>query len=157
MESRLVLFIIFISLSIGALSLGGYKKYFDNTRSLDIRKLAVKGTESTGEAMAEAAVVEVLPQAVTLDTPEMIKAHEIYTVSGQCIKCHGEFGQGNPKEEAPLIAGQYDWYVLEQLNHMKAGRRNNEKMKPYLKNLDTKDFEILAQYISKLRAGKKAE
>ncbi len=97
------------------------------------------------------------PNAVVLSNDSLKRAHAIFTGSGECIRCHGEFGQGNPKEEGPLIAGQYEWYVLDQLIKMKKGERVNEKMNPYLKKLKESDLKDLAAYISELRAGKKAQ
>lgn len=68
-----------------------------------------------------------------------------------CIQCHGDKGLGNPKEEAPRIAGQYDWYILSQLKAFKNGTRTNEKMMPYIKDLSVKDFSDLASYVSTLK------
>ena len=68
-----------------------------------------------------------------------------------CIQCHGDKGLGNPKEEAPRISGQFDWYILSQLLAFKSGQRKNEKMMPYIKDLSEKDFSDLASYISSLK------
>jgi cytochrome c553 len=70
---------------------------------------------------------------VVLNTADLKRAHELYTETGACLTCHGERGQGNTSEEAPLIAGQHDWYTYDQLVAMKKGERKNEKMQPYLK------------------------
>jgi cytochrome c553 len=47
--------------------------------------------------------------------------------------------------------------VFAVMIRMKKGERVNEKMNPYLKKLGDQDFKDLAAYISKLRAGKRAE
>jgi len=75
------------------------------------------------------------------------KGKQLYAT---CIQCHGEAGQGNPKEQGPKISGQYDWYILSQLEAFQKGTRKNEKMMPYIKNLSKKDFEDLAAYVSGL-------
>jgi cytochrome c553 len=157
--SRLVLFVFFLLLTAGALSLQSYKRYYGDDKSLDISQLKkVEKTAAKEEVQEEAPVEEVLePKAVVLDTNQLKNAHDIYTGVGECIRCHGEFGQGNPAEEAPLIAGQHEWYIYDQLIRMKKGERVNEKMNPYLKKLGDQDFKDLAAYISKLRAGKRAE
>lgn len=67
-----------------------------------------------------------------------------------CIQCHGEKGEGNVKEEAPRISGQYDWYIVSQLEAFQSGARKNPKMLPFIKALSKKDFSDLAAYISKL-------
>ena len=68
----------------------------------------------------------------------------------QCILCHGEKGDGNPAQKAPRISGQYDWYTIKQLEDIKAGRRKNPVMMPYISKLTADDFKDLAAYISKL-------
>lgn len=67
-----------------------------------------------------------------------------------CVQCHGAAGEGNSEQLAPRISGQYDWYILTQLNNFKSGARKNEKMMPYINNLKESDFKDLAAYISTL-------
>ncbi|MFX3689180.1 MAG: c-type cytochrome [Peredibacter sp.] len=74
------------------------------------------------------------------------------TLYKTCIQCHGEDGRGNPDQEAPRIAGQYDWYIISSIEQFKAGvERKNPKMLPYIKNLSSTDIEDLAAYISKMK------
>ncbi len=69
-----------------------------------------------------------------------------------CIQCHGENGRGNPNEEAPSIAGQYDWYIVSSINQFKKGvERKNPKMLPFIKNLSDSDINDLAAYISQMK------
>ena len=68
----------------------------------------------------------------------------------QCILCHGDKGDGNPAQKAPRISGQYDWYVEKQLEDMKALRRKNPIMTPFVSKLSSADIKELAAYISKL-------
>lgn len=76
------------------------------------------------------------------------KGAELYK---QCISCHGDKGDGNPAMKAPRISGQYDWYVLKQLQDMKALKiRKNEAMNPFLAKLSEQDMKDLAAHISKL-------
>jgi cytochrome c553 len=76
------------------------------------------------------------------------KGAELYK---QCIACHGDKGDGNPALKAPRLSGQYDWYVLKQLQDMKAGKiRKNPAMMPFLAKLSEQDMKDLAAHISKL-------
>jgi cytochrome c553 len=69
-----------------------------------------------------------------------------------CIQCHGTDGRGNPKEEAPMIAGQFDWYIVSSIESFKEGvERKNPKMLPYIKNLSNADIADLAAYISAMK------
>jgi cytochrome c553 len=80
---------------------------------------------------------------------DLAKGTELYK---QCIVCHGTKGEGNPTQKAPRISGQYDWYVLKQLQDIKAGsNRKNPVMVPILNKLSEQDFKDLSAYVSKLQ------
>jgi cytochrome c553 len=71
----------------------------------------------------------------------------------KCISCHGKEGMGMKAQKAPMIAGQYDWYIEAQVNAIIKKERDNantKKMMPFVKNLSEKDIKDLAAYISKL-------
>lgn len=71
------------------------------------------------------------------------------TLYASCVQCHGEQGEGNPAEKAPMIAGQFDWYIISSVKAFKEGKeRKNPKMLPYIKNLSDQDIADLAAYIS---------
>jgi cytochrome c553 len=154
MTARLVLFIVFVLLTGTIIATGKYKTFFNSTRDLSYRAFtanqAAKVKLAKEKAAAKTAVVAVFT-GPDLTNPLVKKGHDIYTQAGQCIKCHGVNGEGNQDEQAPMIAAQYDWYVLDQLNYMKNGARVNKKMMPYLKDLDSSDFRALAAYIKELR------
>ncbi|MDO9181448.1 MAG: cytochrome c [Bacteriovorax sp.] len=83
-----------------------------------------------------------------LHAQDAAKGAELYK---QCIACHGEKGDGNLAQKAPRLAGQHDWYVLKQLQDIKAGvTRKNPVMIPFLNKLNEQDMKDLAAYISKL-------
>jgi cytochrome c553 len=73
------------------------------------------------------------------------RGKELYAT---CIQCHGDKGLGDPAQEAPRIAGQHEWYILSSLKMFVSGERKNPKMLPFIKNLNEKDFQDLARYIS---------
>ena len=60
-------------------------------------------------------------------------------------------GHGIVEKQAPLLAGQAEWYVVSQLNAFKNGLRKNEAMMPFLKDLTEQDFKDVAEYIKLLR------
>ncbi len=69
----------------------------------------------------------------------------------QCIACHGPKAEGIPAQKAPRLSGQHDWYILKQLQDIKAGvTRKNPVMIPFLSKLNEQDMKDLAAYISKL-------
>jgi len=70
---------------------------------------------------------------------------------GQCIQCHGAQGQGVVLEEGPKIGGQFDWYIVSQLQAFLSGTRKNPKMQPFIKSLSASDLKDLGAYIMQLK------
>ncbi len=72
-----------------------------------------------------------------------------------CANCHGEKARGNPNTKAPQLAGQYDWYLIQQLKNFKAGLRgsdpkdlNGAMMRPMAMTLkDDQAIEDVVSYI----------
>ena len=72
----------------------------------------------------------------------------------KCVSCHGKDGMGKKSQKAPMVAGQYDWYVENQIKLIKTGKRksgNAKKMVAFVKNLSAQDIKDLAAYISAMR------
>ena len=44
-------------------------------------------------------------------------------IFAMCASCHGANGAGNKVMNAPLIAGQQEWYIVRQISNFKAGIR----------------------------------
>ena len=78
---------------------------------------------------------------------------------GTCLPCHGERGQGNRILNAPMLAGQADWYLLRQLTKFKKGIRGGQaddaqgmQMVAMAKSLvGEQSMQDLAAYINRLR------
>lgn len=95
---------------------------------------------------------------VTLDQPldpAGVRARSLY---GLCSTCHGGRGQGNPNLGAPRIAGQYRWYLKEQLTRFRSGdrgthpddRRGRQMRAMAATIADDADVERLANYIARM-------
>ena len=71
----------------------------------------------------------------------------------KCVSCHGKDGYGKKSQKAPLIAGQYDWYVESQIMQIRDEKRvnkNTKKMYPFVKKLSDGEIGDLAAYISSM-------
>jgi cytochrome c553 len=67
----------------------------------------------------------------------------------QCGACYGE--DGNSKmENIPSLAGQPEFFLLNQLVLMREGVRRVDVMTPFVKDLKDPDLEELAKHFSKL-------
>lgn len=150
MEFRLVIFLVFLTVAAGMLSLGGYKKYYSKDDSFQASvKVDLNKKAAVTEKAAE--IKESKPFKLEINTASLKNGFEVYHNKGQCVKCHGDKGQGNAAEEGPLLAGQYDWYIIDQVNQIRSGTRINEKMKPYLNGISDEEIKNVAEYMSKMR------
>lgn len=77
------------------------------------------GGDGIAAATALAASLPARAAAPTLDG-DAERGSGLYRT---CATCHGELGQGNQSLNAPPLAGQNDWYLVQQLEHYQAGRR----------------------------------
>jgi cytochrome c553 len=74
----------------------------------------------------------------------------------QCKGCHGE--DGNSKlEKIPSLAGQPEFFVMNQLVLMREGVRKIEPMMPFVKDLKDQDIYELAKHFASLPAKRSDE
>jgi outer membrane protein OmpA-like peptidoglycan-associated protein len=72
----------------------------------------------------------------------------------RCVKCHGEFGKGQPLNNNlfPVIGGQHKDYLVKQLTDFKTEERENDRSGMMLRittRLTDHDIEALATYLSR--------
>jgi cytochrome c553 len=65
-----------------------------------------------------------------------------------CIACHGEMGEKPSAADQPILAGQYNDYLVRALSDYKSGRRTNPIMKGMAGQLSKQDIEDLAAWFS---------
>jgi cytochrome c553 len=149
MGKRLILFILALCCFVFLFYLRSYQNSFVSSDPLNFSSIAktkknfleekarlelLASHQGEEDAQKETTPVEEVV-VIDLNDPLTKKGHQIYHEVGQCITCHGDQGQGNAEKEAPLVAGQMDWYVYEQLLAFKNGIRKNEAMMPFIANL----------------------
>ena len=79
----------------------------------------------------------------------MIFLLAIVLAQGACVTCHGE--DGNSKTaNIPSLAGQPDFFILNQLFLMREGVRKIEVMTPYVKDLKDSDIDTISKYFAGL-------
>ena len=67
----------------------------------------------------------------------------------QCAACHGEDGNSTVKA-IPSLAGQPEFFLLNQLFLMREGVRRIEVMAPYVNDLTDSDIDALAKHFNSL-------
>ena len=65
-----------------------------------------------------------------------------------CAACHGLDGAKPVAPENPILAGQYNDYLVKALSDYKSGKRANPVMKAFADQLKKKDIEDLAAWFS---------
>jgi cytochrome c553 len=73
-----------------------------------------------------------------------------------CVKCHGENGEGNAEKFYPLIQGQHYEYMLRQFEWIRDGKRRNANpdMVKQIKEFSDKDMEMVINYVSRIKVPK---
>jgi cytochrome c553 len=65
-----------------------------------------------------------------------------------CAACHGPDGNKPSAPDQPVLAGQYEDYLVRALTDYKIGRRTNPIMKGFAGQLSKQDIEDLAAWFS---------
>ena len=65
-----------------------------------------------------------------------------------CFACHGEMGDKPSAADQPILAGQYNDYLVRALSDYKSGRRTNPIMKGMAGPLSKQEIEDLAAWFS---------
>ena len=69
-----------------------------------------------------------------------------------CVKCHGDQGQGNAEKFFPVLAGQHYAYLLRQIRDIAALRRRNANpdMVKIVKTYKDEELQAVVDYMSRL-------
>jgi cytochrome c553 len=67
----------------------------------------------------------------------------------QCALCHGDDGNSKQKN-IPSLAGQPEFFLLNQLVLMREGVRPIQPMLPYVKDLKDSDIDAIAKHLAAL-------
>ncbi|MCW8943674.1 MAG: c-type cytochrome [Sedimenticola sp.] len=116
--------------------------------------------ESIGDAQALAdvtAYIEKLPMNPANGkgewaegTPEFEQGKKLY--ADNCVRCHGDHGQGDVEKFYPRIEGQHYSYMLRQFEWIRDGKRRNANpdMVEQIKNFTDKDMAMVVNYVSRI-------
>ncbi len=115
---------------------------------------AIGGPQAIADVTAYIATLPMSPtpshRAGKLIEEDRAKAERMFFT--KCSGCHGVNGQGDAEQFYPRIQGQHYEYLLRQLKWIQTGKRRNanKTMMRKIKRMKVADFELLADYVSRL-------
>lgn len=71
-----------------------------------------------------------------------------FSKSTTCAACHGPKGQSDVAPTNPILAGQYESYLINSLLSYRSGTRQNAIMNGFAATLSDQDIADLAAYFS---------
>ncbi len=73
-----------------------------------------------------------------------------------CVRCHGENGEGSNEKYFPRIQGQHYEYILRQYREIQSGKRKNSNpdMVEQVKKFTERDTLAVVDYVSRIRPPK---
>lgn len=69
-----------------------------------------------------------------------------------CAACHGADGSKPVAPENPILAGQYEDYLVKALSDYKSGKRANPIMKTFADQLSKQDIEDVAAWFARQKS-----
>jgi len=84
------------------------------------------------------------------DNLDLKKGEQLF--KDNCVKCHGDKGQGNEEKFFPKIQGQHYKYMLRQFEWIRDGKRRNANpdMIKQIKNFSDEDMKNVINYVSRI-------
>lgn len=116
--------------------------------------------ESIGDAQALADVVSYIqtipmnPANGVGDGTDLALGEQLY--KDNCVKCHGEKGEGNLEKLYPRIQGQHYKYMLRQFEWIRDGKRRNANpdMVKQIQGFSDKDMRAVIDYVARSKPPK---
>jgi len=91
----------------------------------------------------------------TEGTPEFAQGEKLY--KDNCVKCHGDNGEGIADKFYPRIQGQHYAYMLRQFEWIRDGKRRNANpdMVKQINEFTDKDMQMVINWVSRTPVPKK--
>ena len=112
----------------------------------------IGGAQSIADVTAYIAKLPMNPQNGVGPGTALDKGKQLY--ADNCVRCHGDQGQGDDTKFYPRIQGQHYEYLLRQYKWIKEGKRRNANpdMVKQIQAFTDEDTVAVLDYVSRLKA-----
>jgi cytochrome c553 len=111
----------------------------------------IGGPQSIADVTAYIAKLPMNPNNGVGPGTMLDKGKQLY--ADNCVRCHGDQGQGDDAKYYPRIQGQHYEYLLRQYKWIKEGKRRNANpdMVKQIQNFTDEDTVAVLDYVSRLK------
>jgi cytochrome c553 len=116
---------------------------------------AIGGVQAIADVTAYIAKLPMNPNnGVGPGGDDLVLGEKLYKEN--CVKCHGDKGEGNADKIYPRIQGQHYKYMLRQFEWIRDGKRHNAspEMVKQIKSFTNTDMKAVIDYTSRLKPAK---
>jgi cytochrome c553 len=114
----------------------------------------IGGAQSIADVAAYIAQLPMNPENGVGPGTDLEHGAQLY--KDNCVRCHGETGEGNDEKFYPRIQGQHYTYLKRQYEWIRAGKRRNANpdMVKQIENFTDADEIAVLDYVSRLKPPK---
>ncbi|MBL8573743.1 MAG: c-type cytochrome [Hyphomicrobiaceae bacterium] len=111
----------------------------------------IGGTQAIADVSEYIAGLKMNPQNGQGEGTDLELGAKLY--KDNCVRCHGEAGEGDAAKFYPRIQAQHYEYLIRQYRWIKEGKRRNSnpEMVEQIKNFTDKDTKAVLDYVSRLK------
>jgi len=111
----------------------------------------IGGAQAVADVVEYMATLPMTPENGVGPGTDLALGEKLY--KDNCVRCHGENGEGNNDEFMPLIQGQHYEYIKRQFREIRDGARRNANpdMVKQVKGFSDRDLSAVSDYASRLK------
>jgi cytochrome c553 len=111
----------------------------------------IGGAQAVADVAGYIATLKMNPNNGKGDGTDLAHGEKLYKEN--CVRCHGEKGEGNNDKYFPRIEAQHYKYMLRQFEWIRDGKRRNANpdMVKQIKNFSDRDMKAVIDYTSRIK------
>ncbi len=111
----------------------------------------IGGTQAIADVAAYMATLPMTPYNGVGPGERLDVGKKLYQEN--CVRCHGEHGEGNAEKFYPRLEGQHYAYLVRQFEWIKEGKRRNAnpEMVKQIQEISKEDMDAILDYTSRLQ------